>query len=98
MIRLTEIKLPLDHLPEAITQAAIVRLGLGADELISCTVFRRAHDARKKSAIILIYTLDVEVKNEAAVLKRFTKDINVKPTPDMGYKWAFVPLSLSAAR
>ena len=87
MLRLTEIKLPLDHPPEAIARAAVTRLGIPPQELISCTVFRRAHDARKKSAILLIYSLDVEVKNEAAVLKRFEKDPHVKPTPDIDYRF-----------
>ncbi len=87
MLRLTEIKLPLDHPPQAINEAAIARLGIAAHEMLSCTVFRRAHDARKKSNIILIYTLDVEVKDEAAILKRFAKDNNVKPTPDLEYKF-----------
>jgi len=87
MLRLTEIKLPLDHPPEAIAEAATTRLGISPQELVSCTIFRRAHDARKKSAIMLIYSLDVEVKDEAAILKRFTKDTNVKPTPDIDYRF-----------
>ncbi len=96
MLRLTEIKLPLDHPPEAIAQAAIARLRIPATDLISCTVFRRAHDARKKSAIQLIYSLDVEVKNEAAVLKRFAKDKDVKITPDIDYRFvAHAPENLT---
>lgn len=87
MIRLTEIKLPLDHPSEAIAEAAVVRLKISTHDLLSCTVFRRAHDARKKSAILLIYSLDVEVKNEAAILARFAKDKDVKPTPDIEYKF-----------
>jgi len=87
MLRLTEIRLPLDHLPEAIAAAAIARLGIAARDLISCTIFRRAHDARKKSAITLVYSLDVEVKNEAAVLKRFANDAHVKPTPNIDYQF-----------
>ncbi len=87
MLRLTEIKLPLDHAPEAIAEAALARLKIAPADLLSCTVFRRAHDARKKSAIHLIYSLDVEVKNEAAVLKRFTGDAHVKPTPDIEYRF-----------
>ena len=87
MLRLTEIKLPLDHPPEAIERAAIARLNLNPRDLVSCTVFRRANDARKKSAIILIYTLDVEVTNEAAILKTFAGNPNVKPTPDMQYRF-----------
>ncbi len=87
MIRLTEIKLPLDHPSEAIVEAALAKLGIPASELVSCTVFRRGHDARKKSNIILIYSLDVEVRNEAAILARFAKDKDVKPTPDLEYKF-----------
>jgi len=55
--------------------------------LISCTVFRRAHDARKNFAIALIYSLDVEVSDEAAVLQRFAADVHVKPTPDTEYRF-----------
>ena len=74
MLRLTEIKLPLDHPPEAIAKAALAKLGIAAKELLSCTVFKRGNDARKKHAIMLVYALDVEVANEAAVLKRFAND------------------------
>ena len=74
MLRLTEIKLPLDHPPEAIAKAAVAKLGIAAKDLLSCTVFKRGNDARKKNAILLVYTLDVEVKNEAALLQRFAKD------------------------
>lgn len=95
MLRLTEIKLLLDHPPEAIADAAISRLRIAASDLISCTIFRRAYDARKKSAIALIYSLDVEVKNEAAILKKFAKDSNVKPTPDIDYRFvALAPENL----
>ena len=94
MLRLTEIKLPLDHAPEAIAAAAVARLKIPAKDLLSCTVFRRSHDARKKSDIFLIYSLDVEVKNETAVLKRFARDNRVKPTPDIEYRFvAHAPLN-----
>lgn len=71
MLRLTGIQLPLDHRPEAVIRAAIARLRIAPSQLISCKVVRRAHDARKKCAIVLIYSLDVEVKDEAEVLRRF---------------------------
>lgn len=97
MLRLTEIKLPLDHPPEAIAQAAVSRLKIDPQDLLSCTVFRRAHDARKKSSILLIYSLDVEVKNEAAVLKRFADDLHVKPTPNIDYQFvAHAPEKLAS--
>ncbi len=78
MLRLTGIQLPLNHGPEAIAKAAAARLRIAPADLVSCTVFRRAHDARKNFAIMLIYSLDVAVKDEAAVLRRFEKDAHVR--------------------
>ena len=87
MLRLTGINLPLNHSPDAIAKAAITRLRIAPDMLISCTVFRRAHDARKKAAILLVYSLDVEVKDEARVLEQFATDVQIKPTPDIDYRF-----------
>ena len=87
MLRLTEVKLPLDHPESAIEAALLARLGVAAADLVGFTVFRRAVDARKKSAIVLIYTLDVEVRNEAAVLNRLKGDRHVSLAPDMDYRF-----------
>lgn len=85
MIRLTDIKLPLDHAEGALEAAIRAKLGLGKDGLRGFTVFRRGYDARKRGAIALIYTLDVEVADEAAVLRRHADDRHVQPTPDTSY-------------
>src|SRR6478735_1144355 len=87
MLRLTEIKLPLDHAPEAIRSAILQRLRVPARDLTGYTVFRRAHDARRKAAIAVIYSLDVELRDEAAVLKRFSGDARIQPTPDSSYRF-----------
>ncbi|WP_322082754.1 NAD(P)/FAD-dependent oxidoreductase [Burkholderia sp. BCC1972] len=88
MLRLSEIKLPLDH-PESALEAAIrarlTELGVAADELLRYTVFRRAHDARKRSDIKLTYIVDLEVKDEAAALKRIAGKPHCGKTPDMAY-------------
>lgn len=49
MIRLNEIKLPLDHEEEALTAAITKKLGISEDQVISYNVFRRGYDARKKA-------------------------------------------------
>jgi uncharacterized FAD-dependent dehydrogenase len=85
MIRLTDIKLPLDHAEGALEAAIRAKLGLGKDGLRGFTVFRRGYDARKRGAILLIYTLDVELADEASVLKRHADDKHVQPTPDTSY-------------
>src|SRR5450759_1555413 len=70
MLRLTELKLPLDHAEDAIAAAIVHRLGIAAADLRGYSVFRRAYDARRRSAIALIYTLDIDVADEAAVRAR----------------------------
>ena len=87
MLRLTELKLPLDHAKDALRPAICQRLGIADAELTSFTIFKRSYDARKKSAITLIYTLDIEVANEAALLKKFAEDRHFGPTPDTQYKF-----------
>ena len=82
MLRLTDIKLPLDHGASALKAAILKRLKLPADSLLDFQVFKRAHDARNKQAITYIYTVDVTLKDEA----RAPKD--ARPTPDMAYRFA----------
>ena len=85
MLRLTEIKLPIEH-PEGEIEAAILkRLGIPAEDLLGHVVFKRGVDARKKNHILFAYTLDVELRDEAAVLARFKKDPHVSVTPDTSY-------------
>ncbi|MBU2115820.1 MAG: NAD(P)/FAD-dependent oxidoreductase [Gammaproteobacteria bacterium] len=96
MLRLTEIKLPLNHDENAINAAILQKLALQPEQLHSVSVFKRGFDARKKSDIQLIYTLDIEVDNEAALLKKFAKDQHVKPSPDTSYKFvATAPATLT---
>ncbi len=86
MLRIRELKLPLDHDDAALRQAVLKRLAIGDTDLLTLSVHKRAWDARKKSAIHLTYIVDVELKAEAAVAKRFAKDPHIGPTPDMTYK------------
>ena len=88
MIRINEIRLPLDHEEDALLDAITKKLGIPAEKVISFNVFRRGYDARKKTNIQLIYTLDIIVEgDEAALLEKFTKDPHVRQTPDMEYKF-----------
>ena len=80
MLRLSEIKLPLDHTEEALRTTILKRLGIRADDLVSYSIFRRGFDARKLSAIQFVYTLEVTVKNEAALLQR-TQSASDKKSP-----------------
>ncbi|MEY8216636.1 MAG: NAD(P)/FAD-dependent oxidoreductase [Colwellia sp.] len=87
MIRLTNIKLALDHQEHELEQAILTKLSIKGVQLIKFTVFKRGYDARKKNNIFLIYTLDVETTVNEALLATFSDDTQVKETPDMAYKF-----------
>ncbi|MDP1956600.1 MAG: NAD(P)/FAD-dependent oxidoreductase [Rhodocyclaceae bacterium] len=87
MIRLTELRLPLEHTPEQLTAAVLQRLKLAPADLVRLRIHKRSPDARKKSAPQFVYSLDLELADEAAVLAHFQNDSHVKPTPDMDYRF-----------
>ncbi|MDM4772035.1 NAD(P)/FAD-dependent oxidoreductase [Solimonas sp. SE-A11] len=86
MLRLTELSLPIEHPPEALAPAIQKRLRLPDGALLGFTVFKRSYDARKKSELNFVYTLDCELRDEAAILAKFKGDRNVGPAPDTSYK------------
>lgn len=91
MIRLRDVKLPLDHDEEALESAVLKKLRVGKGDLGEIAIFKRSYDARKKSAILLVYTVDVGLKSaafEKKLIKRFAKDQRVSVTPDMRYAFA----------
>ncbi|MDP4030089.1 MAG: NAD(P)/FAD-dependent oxidoreductase [Gallionella sp.] len=97
MLRLTEIKLPLDHPDGDIKAAILKRLGIADTELIRYALFKRGVDARQKSNIRFTYTLDVSVRDEATILERFKNDPHVKPAPDTRYHFvAQAPQNLTS--
>ena len=90
MLRITELRLPLGHPEPALRLAVLARLGLGDAELKAFAVFRRAWDARKKAAVVLIYTVDCELADgalEAALLARLEGDRHLRPAPDTRYRF-----------
>ena len=86
MLRVTEIKLPLDHPPEAIKTALVKKLAVNAADVLDYSIYKRGVDARKANGILLVYSLDVTVQGEGKVLAKFKKDPHVKPAPDTSYK------------
>ncbi len=91
MLRITEIKLPIEnaqsltHQADEIKTALLKRLEIPESDLIHFDIFKRGVDARKSHAILYVYNLDVEVKNEAKILAKFKKDPHIKPAPDTSY-------------
>ncbi|MCA3282229.1 MAG: NAD(P)/FAD-dependent oxidoreductase [Roseomonas sp.] len=87
MIRLTELRLPLNHPEDALRAAVLARLGIGDAALRAMHVFRRGYDARKPQAVMLVYTLDVDVTDEATLLARHAGDQRIGTAPDTAYRF-----------
>jgi uncharacterized FAD-dependent dehydrogenase len=97
MIRITELRLPIDHAPESLEGAILKRLSITPKELVSFDIFKRSYDARKNVSLAFIYTVDVSVKNEESVLKKHSHDAHIRPSPDTSYHLvAKAPASIHA--
>ncbi len=96
MLRITELKLPLDHAEADLLTALVTKLGIRAEQVTRFVIFRRGYDSRKKADIQLVYTLDFEVPAAVAayLLKKFKRDVNLLPTPDTTYKFVANAASL----
>ena len=86
MIRITELKLPLDHNEQALPALIIKTLGVTSAQLFNHTIYKRSYDARKPK-LLLVYIVDIEVAPglEATLLKQFEAHPHIRPTPDQNY-------------
>ncbi len=87
MLRLSEVKLPLDRTEADIQSAILKKLSIAPQDLIRYTVFKRSYDARKRGAVAFVYVIDVETTKEKQLLQRFKKDPHIVPTPDTSYRY-----------
>ena len=86
MLRLAELKLPLDHTEEELTQAVLRRLKIPPDQLLEQRLVKRSIDARRRDRIQLIYSVDVLVRHEQALMKRRRPGHPLKQAPDTRYR------------
>ncbi len=86
MIRITELKLPLDHDEHALSALIVKTLGIVPSDLLNDTIYKRSYDARKQK-LLLVYICDVEVapELEAKLLSQFETHPHIRPTPDQTY-------------
>ena len=87
MIRLTELKLPLDHAPDALPQLMATTLGVEVSSIASHTIYKRSYDARKQK-LLLVYICDVQLTDallESRLLEKLEGNPHVRPTPDQNY-------------
>ena len=91
MLRITEIRLNIDHDAAALEYAILKKLGIARAELLHFSIYKRSYDARKRAdraGILFVYIVDVSLANFDTVYKRFRNDKHVFPTPNMDYIFA----------
>lgn len=86
--RLSNLKLPLDHPSEALRNEVLSFLNLRNDQLEKFNVYRRGYDARNKSNIHFIYTLDLRFSSDVDTVV-LAKKYHLQNAPDMSYKPVF---------
>lgn len=86
MLRLSELKLPLDHPEDALLEAVLKRLRIPPNDVFEQRMVKRSIDARRRDQIQLIYSVDVRVRGEAALLRRLGKTSRVRQAPDTTYR------------
>lgn len=86
MIRLRDITLPFDHKDQALDTSILERLGIPSNQLLNFTIIRKSTDARRKSRIVTVYTIDAELENEPELLARFSQDTRISAAPSMNYQ------------
>ena len=76
MLRINQIKIRAEHNNSAIKARVAELLHVSLQDILSMRIVRQSIDARKKPEIFYSYTLDVEVRNQERVLKRFQNKEN----------------------
>lgn len=89
MLRLTEIKLPLEHTEADLAAAITDKLEISAEQLQGFSVFKRSCDARQQDNILLIYHLDVQLaaELETQLLEKFVRQSFCRTSPDTSYQF-----------
>ena len=87
MLRLTELKLPLDHDEAALPALIVKTLGITPAELASHHIHKRSYDARKQK-LLLVYIAHVTLSNpllEEQLIAQFAGHPHIGRAPDLTY-------------
>jgi len=87
MLRISEIKLPLDHDEAALPHAVDALLGTPPGAVTAIKVYKRSFDARK-AQLLQVYILDVTLADpalEARLHAKFAENPRIAQTPDMAW-------------
>ena len=84
MLRIRQIKLPINHNKHDLKLKIAKKLKIKENEIINFKINKKSLDARDKKNLIYVYEIDVNLKNENHILNKNLKDI--LKTPNETYK------------
>lgn len=73
MIKINQIKLEVGHKEEALFQMIIKTLKIQEKDIVSWQIEKQSIDARKKPNIFYIYSVSIQLVDEARIIKSFSK-------------------------
>ena len=86
MIRITQLKLPIEHKKQELYEKTAKLLRVAPSEIKQLKIVKQSVDARKKEQILFIYTIDVEVAKEQQILKK-VKNNQVSQVKEVPYQF-----------
>ena len=86
MIRITQLKLPIEHKKQELYEKTAKLLRIAPSEIKQLKIVKQSVDARKKEQILFIYTIDVEVAKEQQILKK-VKNNQVSQVKEVPYQF-----------
>lgn len=86
MIRISQLKLPVEHTEEALIKKAAKTLRITPEAIRELTIVRQSLDARKKPELYYSYTVDVKTEKESDVVHR-AKSPNVTISRETAYRF-----------
>lgn len=89
MLRINELKMPLDHDESDLNNAVAEKLSIEINDIVQINIYKRSYDARNKKNIVLIYQLDIELAQtlEQKILQQLPEQSRVRPSPDTNYQF-----------
>lgn len=93
MLRVGNLSIPLSATEEEIAQQLLRRLRIPREALLSWKIHRKSVDARDKGDVHFVLTVDVTLREEAAVLRRLKPGVavRVQPLPRSGFLARHLP-------
>ena len=87
MIRINQLKLPVDHGKQDLIKKAAKLLKVPQEKIKSLTIRRQSIDARKKGELLYIYAVDIQIEgNETSAVKR-AKSPNILTVQEKRYQF-----------